>query len=165
MPEAGIPLVTALVAEGAASGIETFVVGVFRPEDEEDARANLSAIARAGGTEEALIVTTAEAVEDRLLAIFEELRRTVRTCVYAIPHAGVVPDPALLEVRLVALDGTSTELARVSGAEDCDASGGFLFEPDLGLGARPGYVELCPSSCAVAGRDDVTLEMQADCAP
>lgn len=166
MLEAGIPLVASIVGEGAANGVQTFVVGVFRPEDEDEARANLSAIARAGGTDEALIVTTTEPVTDRLLAILDDLRRTVRTCVYAIPHAGVLPDPELLQVRLVPRDGEPTELSRVAGPEACDpVAGGFFFEPDLAMGARPGYAELCPASCAVAARSGVTVEMQGDCSP
>ncbi|MCB9595475.1 MAG: hypothetical protein H6719_22330 [Sandaracinaceae bacterium] len=163
MPAAGVPLVSSLVRDGAAMGVQTFVVGVFEPTEEVEARANLSAIASAGGTDEALVVTTTEPVADRLLAIFEELRRDVRSCVYAIPRPGALPDPALLEVSLQPRGGEPIPLERRDGPDDCDPmTGGFFFEA-VEPGTRPGYAELCPVSCDVASRPDVTVEMQVAC--
>jgi len=162
-PSAGIPRVVEVVADGASRGVETFVVGVFESSEEADARANLSAIAAAGGTGEALIVTTAEPVTDRLLAIFEELRRTVRTCIYAIPRRGALPDPADLEVSLQGPGVDPTPLERRADLADCDpVTGGFFFEP-VEDGRRPGFAELCPVSCAIASRPDVRVEMQTSC--
>jgi len=160
---AGIPLVAELADGGARSGIETYVIGVFEPETELDARENLGTIAAAGGTEEALIVTTEEPVTDRLLAILEELRRSVRTCIYAIPAPGVLPDPAELQVRLVREGGMPIELERRAGSFDCDPMlGGFFFE-ETDMGERPGFAELCPASCEIAASDLVTVEMQVGC--
>lgn len=164
-PRAGIDNVAAVAAEGAAAGIQTFVIGVFSPEDEADARANLSTVALAGRTDEALVITTEEPVAARLLAILSELRRSVRTCVYAIPHAGVLPDPRALRVRIVPPRGARIELPRRASAADCDpVTGGFYFEEDLVPGARPGYIELCPASCSItAASSEFTVEMESGC--
>lgn len=164
-PTAGIDSLAAAAAVGEDAGIESFVIGVFRPEDELDARRNLSAIAAAGGTDEALVITTAEPVTERLLEVLEELRLSVRTCVYAIPTEGTLPDPHELEVRIVPPSGAAIELERREGPLDCDPmTGGFYFEQDIDMGARPGYIELCPASCSItAASDEFVVEMQAGC--
>lgn len=164
-PRAGIDNVAAAAAAGTSSGIQTFVIGVFGPEDEVDARANLTTIARAGGTDEALVITTEEPVAVRLLAILNELRRSVRTCVYAIPHAGVLPDPRDLRVRILPPAAAPIELERRASAADCDpVAGGFYFEEASMPGARPGYIELCPASCSItAASSEFIVEMQGGC--
>jgi len=162
---AGIENVAIAAAEGTTAGIKTFVIGVFGAEDEVDARANLSTIARAGGTDEALVITTEEPVAVRLLAILSELRRSVRTCVYAIPHAGVLPDPSDLRVRLLPPAAEPIELIRRAGPAECDPlTGGFYFEEAMMPGARPGFIELCPATCSItAASSDVIVEMEAGC--
>lgn len=162
-PSAGIPAVVEVAEEGAADGLQTFVIGVFSPEEERDARSNLTRIAEAGDTDEALIVTTDEPVSDRLVEILMELRRSVRTCVYAIPSAGVLPDPSTLQVRILSPDGTARELTRVGDAGDCAAVPDGFFFPSEGGGGRPGFVELCPEPCDLATRPDHDIEMQAGC--
>ncbi|MAQ13782.1 MAG: hypothetical protein CMN30_03190 [Sandaracinus sp.] len=164
-PSVGIEAPARVAAEGAAAGIQTFVVGVFGPDEELEARENLSRLALAGGTDEALVITTDEPITERLLAVLDELRRSVRTCVYAIPHEGVLPDPATLRVRILPPAGDPLELTRVDGPLDCDPmTGGFYFEGDLGGGARPGYLELCPASCSLtAASEDFIVEMEAGC--
>lgn len=163
-PMLGIDAPVAVAAMGSADGIQTFVVGVFAPEEESDARRNLSRLALAGGTDAALVITTDMPVTRELLRVLNELRDEVQTCVYAIPAAGAVPDPRDLIVRLLFPDGTQRELGRVEDELGCDpAEGGYYFQQDIEMGARPGFVELCPASCAIAARDDVTVEMEAGC--
>jgi len=71
--------------------------------------------------------------------------RSVRTCVYAVPAAGVLPDPETLQVRILPPDGTAIELRRVDGPATCDPMlGGFFFEGDLEPGDRP-----ASSSCVL----------------
>ena len=43
---------------------------------ELEARENLSRLAMAGGTDEALVITTDEPITERLLAVLDELRRS-----------------------------------------------------------------------------------------
>ncbi len=158
----GIPAPAAIAEAGARNGVETFVVGVFDESEEELARENLSALARAGGTDEALIVTTDFDVSGRLLEVFNDVRESVQTCVYAIPAAGAVPDPRDLNVQLVERGGSERPISRVESAEDCRGDG-YFFEGDLTPGDRPGYVELCPTSCDFAERANVFVQMQSDC--
>ena len=164
-PSVGIVAPAEVARDAAADGIETYVIGVFAPDEEMEARSNLTTLAMAGGTDEALVVTTADAVTDMLLAILEDLRRSVRTCVYAIPAAGVLPDPTTLEVRIVPPDAPPIELRRVADPMACDPMlGGFFFEGDLDPGDRPGFIELCPASCNLtAASDDFVVEMEAGC--
>ncbi len=158
----GIPAPAEIAAAGARGGIETFVVGVFEPEEEELARENLSRLALAGGTDEALIVTTEFNVTERLLEVFTEVRESVQTCIYSIPAEGAVPDPRDLDVRLLERGGDERRISRVDSLEDCRGDG-YFFEGDLMPGDRPGYLELCPASCEFAERDDVFVEMQSGC--
>jgi hypothetical protein len=164
-PNAGIPMVVDAAADGLDSNIQTFVVGVFAPDEEMDARRNLSRVARAGGTEEALIITTAEPVDERLLEVLNDVRTSIRTCTYAIPAPGALPDPEELQVRIRSPSGESTELERRRSPGDCDPeTGGYFFEQELGEGERPGYVELCPASCdQTASGPGYTVEMEAGC--
>ncbi|MEM1415091.1 MAG: VWA domain-containing protein [Myxococcota bacterium] len=160
----GIPRVADIAAGGAASGVETFVIGVFQEENRALAEANLGDIARAGGTGDAVIVTTDEDVTGRLVEILEELRGAVQTCVYAIPGAGVLPDPEDLSVRLLARGDEPVEVRRVMSAEACDPeAGGYFFDPAVDAGERPGFVELCPASCGEAARPEIDVEMQVAC--
>lgn len=160
---AGIPAVVSVAQAGVEDGIDTFVVGVFEPEQEAEARENFRRIAEAGGTDEALVIRTDEDVSGQLLDALNALRGDVRTCVYAIPAEGAVPDPRDLQVRLLS-GGAATELRRVDDQSGCDArEGGFFFQQDIADGARPGYVELCQSSCVSAARPEVNVEMQAGC--
>lgn len=158
---AGIPAVVAVAQAGVEDGIDTFVVGVFEPEQEAAARENFARIAEAGGSEEALVISTEDDVRGQLLEALNALRAGVRTCVYAIPAEGAVPDPRDLQVRLLE-GGDETELARVTNQDEC-GRGGFFFQQDIEDGARPGFVELCPSECGRAAQPEVTVEMQAGC--
>lgn len=163
-PMLGIDRPVAIAEMGAADGIQTFVVGVFAPEEEDDARRNLTRLAIGGGTEEALVITTDMPVTEELLRVLNELRDEVQTCVYAIPAAGAVPDPRDLIVRLLESEGGVRELVRVEDELGCDpVEGGYYFQQDIEMGARPGFVELCPASCVIAARDDVIVEMEAGC--
>ena len=163
-PMLGIDRPAEIAAMGVVDGIQTFVIGVFGPEEEDDARRNLTRLAIAGGTDEALVITTDMPVTEELLRVLGELRTEVRTCVYAIPAEGAVPDPRDLIVRLIEGDGGVQELRRVDDEAGCDPDrGGYYFQQDIEMGARPGFVELCPASCIIAARSDVIVEMEAGC--
>jgi hypothetical protein len=43
-------------------------------------------------------------------------------------------------------------------------TGGFFFQTDIGMGERPGFIELCPASCSLtAASSDFIVEMQGGC--
>lgn len=160
----GIPRVAEIASDGVLTGIDSYVIGVFQEDRRALAEANLSEIARAGGTDEAVIISTDEPVTERLREILDELRGAVQTCVYAIPDPGVLPDPGDLTVRLLAPGAEPEVLVPVSDAAACDPfAGGYFFDPSVEPGERPGFVELCPASCVPAARDDVAVEMQVGC--
>ncbi|MEM9864164.1 MAG: hypothetical protein AAF938_21370, partial [Myxococcota bacterium] len=162
-PSAGIEAPAAVLAQGRADGIESLIVGVFERDQEVEARTNLSRLAQAGGTGEAFVVTTDDDVSERLFELLSSFRQTIRSCVYAIPDVGSVPEPNALQVHILA-NGTRRELERVDGQVDCaSVPAGFFFEQDLEGGARPGFIELCPASCAEAEARGAQVHMSADC--
>lgn len=148
-------------ARGAARGIDTHVVGVFGPEEEEEARANLSMIAEAGGSEEALVVSTDEPVSERLLRVLSDVREEVQRCAFAIPAAGALPDPRDLRVRLLSAGEPPVDLDRQ--AQCAPGSLAFTLDGDPDAGVRPGVVELCPAACARVTDLGARVEMEAGC--
>ena len=69
--------------EALGHGVQTFVIGVFAPDEQEVATENLGQIAQAGGTESAFIINTGEAVGSvfsRRSTKFDGLRRCAISC-------------------------------------------------------------------------------------
>jgi hypothetical protein len=161
----GIDSLIQVAQSGASSGIATFVIGVFSPEEEQEARLNLGRIAQAGSTGDAFIVTTDQAVTTRLVETLNGIRRSARACEYSIPWpAGFSPDPSSLAVRLPTATGGEAQLVpRVDGAEQCQpGKHGFHFERAPEPGVLPARVVLCPTTCAAAAGADA-IELVGNC--
>jgi hypothetical protein len=159
--DAGIAALLPVAQAGVAAGVQTFVVGVFAPDEEQVARANLDQIAEAGSTESAYIVTTDELVSQRLLEALDEIRRSAVACEYSIPWpADEGADPSTLGVQL-----GSERLERVVGLSGCDPTlGGFFFDPEPAEGVLPGRVVLCPATCERLGDPPVdSLLLEGGC--
>lgn len=155
-----------IAAQGVEDGINTYVIGVFEGFEEADARANLSRLAVAGGTNEASIITTTSAVSEELLEELNRLRRSLRTCAYSVPAPGLLPRAEDVRVRLVRETDEGEfplqELRAISDASMCDDTlGGFYFRADGQ--PRPSVLELCPSSCTIALGSDVGVRIDAVC--
>lgn len=140
----GIPAVVLEAKAGVADGVQTFVVGVFTPEEEQLATFALGEIALAGGTESAFIVTTDGSVSAELVARLSEIRARAHACEYSIPwpaQGGIDPDS--LDVTL-----DTGVVPRVASAAACDPHvGGFYFDREPQPGELPHRVILCPASC------------------
>jgi len=164
-PVAGIPKVVALAQSGYSDGIQTFVIGVFSPDEAADAEPNLTQIAAAGGSQAAFLISTQGNVAETFLQTLNEIRREAKACEFSIPHpGGQTLDATLMQVSLVAGNGASTPLLRVESATECDATtGGFYFDRDPFGPTPPGRVILCPTSCAQAESGSTKVGLTVDC--
>jgi Mg-chelatase subunit ChlD len=165
-PATGIPLVAAAAADGRARGIATFVIGVFAPSEEAAAKQNLDAIADAGGSNSAYIITTDQPVTQQMIAALNEIRKNASACDYVLPRPdGSLLDATKIKVRLRGSQG-EVWLERKSSLGECGPSGGFVFDKDPFGPLPPSRVQLCPASCGVVEADpSVSVEVVVDCDP
>jgi hypothetical protein len=167
-PDAGIPKVVDEVRRGQEAGIRIFVIGVFAPEEEQAAQQNLDAIAGAGGSDKAWIITTNEPVADEFLATLNQIRKRAHGCEYSLPRdsRGQPLDPARLRLRIAGSQGVLWLEQRESLAHCDPGAGGFVCDEPLGSPTPPSRIELCPASCAIVDADaSLTVEVVVDCAP
>jgi len=139
----------AVAAQGAGSEVQTFVIGVFSPEEQEQAETSLDAIAVAGGTDQAYVVTTNEDVANLLLEALTEVRRAGR-CEYAIPADA---DPTIAytsaRVRITTSSGDMVWADYRNSAADCHpVDGGFHYDAVPTAESAPNRIILCPATCA-----------------
>jgi hypothetical protein len=163
-PSTGIPLVASTAADGRARGIATFVIGVFTPEEEVSAKTNLDAIADAGGSTSAYIITTDQPVTEQMIAALNEIRKSASACDYVIPRPdGSLLDATKIKVRLKS-SGGELWLSRKSSLGECGPDGGFVFDKDPFGPLPPARVQLCPASCQIVDADpSVSVEVVVDC--
>jgi hypothetical protein len=138
-----------IAADGAGAKIRTFVVGVFAPVEEAQARTTLDAIARAGGTKDALLVTTSQDVAQALNAALATVRARALPCAFGIPRpASGTLDYGKVNVQLTpGKGGGASVIPMVARAEDCDAKGGWYYDVDPKSGATPSRILTCPATC------------------
>jgi hypothetical protein len=163
----GIPKVVAAAEAGLAEGVQTFVIGVFSPEEEQIAQNNLDAIAIAGGTAGAYVITTDEEVSDRFLDTLNQIRAEASACSFALPSPGGDKlDAKRIAVRITGSSGTLW-LAAASALSECHPTlGGYVFDRDPNGTEPPSRIDLCPQSCALLESDPgLALEVVVDCRP
>ncbi len=136
----------AAAAKAAFTGtpsIPTYVIGVG------PALSNLDAIAAAGGTSKAYMISVGNpaATQAAFLAALTQVRSQTVTCDFAIPPApaGQVIDKDRVNVAYTA-NGKETVL---SYSADCAAGAGWRYDDPN----APTRITLCPSSCAAAQAD------------
>jgi hypothetical protein len=127
-----------------ASTIPTFVVGVGQ------SVAMLNKIAQAGGTGQAVLVSTGDPAQTTadFLATLESIRGLVVPCSFLLPTP---PDGMALDtmrVNVVYTTGAGAANA-LTYARDCTAGAGWRYDNE----SAPTRVELCPQTCADAKRD------------
>lgn len=141
----------ALAANGVASSVPTFVLGVFAPSEAATAHGALDAIAAAGGTGTASIVGTTPSVGADLATALDRVRTAALGCRYDLPRpdAGTV-DPDAVNVS-ISMHGAKARTAhRVPHASACDGGDEWTYE---GGGTEPLRIALCPAACDAVGKD------------
>ncbi len=147
--------VAAIAKTGAAASpsINTFVIGVFGPDDvANNAPSNLDTIAQQGGTKAAFIVDTTQDVTAQFLKALDTIRGARLACEFEIPPG---PRPAPTRSTTGASTCSSTDGAQqdlvyyVKSAAGCDATLRRLVtttsDPDTG--AAPTKIIACPTTC------------------
>lgn len=156
---AGIPAVVDAAKAGVNNGVQTFVVGVFAPGEQQNAETALGQIADAGATGKAFVVSTDSDVAAKLVATFNKIRSSADRCEYSIPWpSGRGNDPDTLSVSIA-----GAPVQRVAGASACDpTAGGYYFDREPAPGLLPHRVILCPATCGASPPDSVHLQGACD---
>lgn len=156
----------AAAAAGFAQDVQTFVIGVFTPNEELEAEQNLGSIALAGGTDDAFIISTQSNVSAELLEALNEVRAEVQACEFELVTNGEMVDFNTVWVRVFPDDAEPVWVPYVGSAAGCDAfTGGFYYDVPPNQGT-PSRVVLCPSSCdLLLTSEDPTVEVFTACDP
>ena len=147
------------IAQNAASAnpsIKTFVIGVVDMGDFVSTN-NLNALAKAGGTDAALIVKPNQDMAAQFSTALEKIKGKAVGCEFKIPtpDAGKV-DPAKVNVVYKVNGGAEQKIYKVNDAASCDATiGGWYYDklPD------PTAIILCPATCAVVQTPSQKVEV------
>jgi hypothetical protein len=144
--------VAGVAAEGHARtpSVETYVIGVFGPEDAPaDPNGKLNSIALAGGTTEAFIVDASQDVAQQLIDALAKIRLGSLDCEFQLPKppAGQQLDYRLVNVQ-VSSQGLSRDLFYVQRPEDCDkAEYGWYYDEQPEQGGTPTQIRVCEQTC------------------
>jgi len=129
--------------------VKTFVIGAAK----EDL-SSLSAISRAGGTGQAVVIADSAQSTKQISDAFVRISHTDLACSYTLPQLdGGKVDPDRVNVRFTA-PGKEPTLLRLVTPTTC-SSGGFYYDSDV----APTKVFLCAPSCdaLVVGRVELIL--------
>lgn len=152
------------IAQAANMGARpsrTFVIGVFAADDlAQGRREDLDAIARAGGTGQAIVISTAGDVTQDFLNALNRIRDTSVSCEFQLNDAGLDFDKVNLEV----VDGAgATPLVNVGDSVACGTDEqGWFYERDAA--GTPTQISVCPSTCDRFTKGGVTANLQIGCA-
>jgi hypothetical protein len=135
----------AQAAYQASTSVPTYVIGVG------SALTSLDAIASAGGTNKAFIISVTDPTQTRgdLQKAFEAIRSQVKvSCNFDVPAApaGQQLDKDHINVGFTPGGGAETPLVY---SKDCSAQNGWRYDDP----AAPTKIELCPASCGLAQSD------------
>lgn len=140
----------ATAALAGSPSVPTFAIGVFTPDEAAAARANLDALARAGGTSRALLVDASGNVEAAFARALASVRAAALSCEYLLPtDPSGRADYTQLNLRYTNSRMVSAFLGHVRDAAACDPQrGGWYYDasPDAGAEA-PALVRTCPATC------------------
>jgi Mg-chelatase subunit ChlD len=154
------------VADIAAKGfamtpaIETFVIGVFSPDD-TGAMANLDQLAVAGGSNHAFIVDVSQDVSQQFIDALATIRGGSLDCEFQLPAppTGAMLDTQSVNVELMQAGQTST-LLYVKSMDQCGkADLGWYYDAD-----PPTKIVVCPKSCdTLRAAHDATIDVRLGC--
>jgi hypothetical protein len=135
--------------------IQTYVIGVGNN------LSNLDAIAMAGGTQHAFLVSDGNVQQDLLMAL-TAIRGSEVPCEYSVPvpSTGKDLDFGKVNVQYTPTNGTAQVMQKVENAAACPASGNFWYYDN---NAAPTQIKLCENSCKQltgggTGKVDIVLD-------
>lgn len=152
----------ATAASANASGVRTFVIGVFGVEEAEEAKVGLDNIALAGGSEEAFVIDTSQQVDAAFLEALNEIRLDAKACEFGLQ----IDEPIDFDevwVKISSEDGEEVWVPLVDGAGAC-AGGGFYYDPPPTPETAFLNIVLCPETCTLLGASpDRRAEIFTEC--
>jgi len=157
-----IPDIAALARDGSAGNqpVRTFVIGVFAGADlAEGRRQDLDEIARAGGSQAAIVINTAGDVTQDFLDALNRIRDTSVSCDFQLTGGSLDFDQVNLEV----VDSAgSAQLLNVGDVSACGDEEGWYYQRDAA--GTPKQITVCPSTCQRFTSGGVTANLQIGCA-
>lgn len=149
---AGVETLIGTGAMGTPS-IPTFVIGVFGPCDLIDQnimpQANLDRWAVAGGTTQAVLISTEQDVTAQLRDALNAVRTSAIACEYSVPENDGTLDFGKVNVQYAVGANPPTVIGHVEDAASCDPTlGGWYYDDDPSDGGTPRQIIVCPQSCA-----------------
>lgn len=131
------------------ASILTFAVGMDGAVEEY-----LTQIAKAGGTESALMISEGENATPELSAALQTVRAEATACAFQLPEPQTGRlEPSSVSVRHRLPDGTGATWPLLDRKERCEGGTlGFYFDSAL----EPRQVILCPDACAIARAEPAT---------
>jgi len=143
----GIDGVTAAAKSGLSGtpSVKTFVIGVFGSDD-TTAPQNLDAIATAGGTKDAFVVTTGSNVEQQFLDALDTIRGSGISCELQIPTpTSGKPDFGRVNVYFTETD-TAELFYNVPDEQSCESSSNTWYYA-VDKDGVPNKIIACPAAC------------------
>ena len=128
-------------------GIDTYVIGVFAPDEAAGAQANLDKIALAGAGRDAFVISSN--VTQELTDALNEIRGSALSCEYEIP-TGENTDIQHVILQFTPNGGDPSEVHYVETPDHCDpATGGWYYDNDPNVmgNVAPTKILVCPSTC------------------
>jgi len=151
----------ASAASSAQRPVRTFVIGVFGDLDlGADGQTRLDALARAGGSERAIIVNTAGDVASDFLAALNAIRSTAVSCDFQLDASAAI-DFDHVNLALTEAGGDTTQLSSVGDRSACGDGDGWYYVRD-GAGV-PLQLSVCPSTCEQLERERARIDLQIGC--
>jgi hypothetical protein len=156
----------ASIAQSANSGarpVRTFVIGVFGAADlGADGQARLNTLARAGGTDRAIVINTGGNVAQDFLDALNQIRNTSLSCEFQL-QAGAELDFERVNLRVSDALGNTKELFNVGSAAACgsDEQGWYYVMDAAGV---PRQINVCPGTCATFTEEGIRADLQIGCA-
>jgi hypothetical protein len=154
------------VAANANDGerpVRTFVIGVFGNADlGRDGEQRLDSIARAGGSDRAILISTAGNVAEDFLEALNTIRNTAVSCEFRLDAAASLNFDQV-NMQMTDAAGTSTALVNVGDVSACaEGVQGWYYVRDAG--GTPYQINVCPNTCAAFMGEGVQADLQIGCA-
>jgi hypothetical protein len=153
----------ATAAASSPEAVKTFVIGVFSDADlGQDGQTTLNALAQAGGTGEAFVISTTRAnVADSFLDALNVIRTTAVGCEFRLdPTVALNLDAVNLKINAA---GAERDLFNVASAADCGAGDeGWYYVRDAA--GNPLQINVCPAVCAGFMSGSVRVDLEIGCA-
>jgi hypothetical protein len=149
----------------AASGINTYVIGLADENGEGLNQGDLNGLAAAGGTEEAFFVNDGPMAAMQLQATFDAIRGMELSCDFPMPEAtdeGEEIDPELVNVTFTPGAGEPVTFTKVADEAGCDTALSWYSDDEN----DPTQIHLCPAACeAVTNQQMASVQVLVGCKP